>query len=267
MSDQQTAEQINEAMQEPAPFMGAGPDLYVDLFVGIQELDETSGKMVWHDKALIRELTGADEEHLALLEKKEDITYGEYLANVLSRGVVSVGEVPVTGAHVIDRLVLPDRDLLFLHVVKATYGDTRDIRYPCVSCNESNDVTIELDVDFPVRKPDFDPKVGIVVPTRKGDVTLRLPTGYDSASVLTDDKTTPQVNTEMLARCRVWDDQVTYETSYNWALNLGIADRRALTEALVSVEIGPKMGEVNTQCASCGKDMPILLDWVSLLFG
>jgi len=27
------------------------------------------------------------------------------------------------------------------------------------------------------------------------------------------------------------------------------------------------MKEVNTQCASCDEDMPLLLDWVSLLFG
>jgi len=64
----------------------------------------------------------------------------------------------------------------------------------------------------------------------------------------------------------VWPEGEAPDNPLKWARNLSIGDRRKLVDALLAVEIGPKMGEVETQCASCGEDMPILLDWVSLLF-
>jgi len=162
-------------------------------------------------------------------------------------------------------LVLGDRDLLYLHIVRATYGDTRLIKMPCAHCGQLNDVTLELDKDFPIVYPEFDIRKGLVVSTSKGDITLRLPNGEDTVAVQKDGKTDATMNTAMLARCAVWPEGKAPADPTKWARTLGLGDRKKLVNALLGAEIGPKMGEVETQCASCGKDMPILLDWVSLL--
>lgn len=273
MSDQSTADTINEAISDdPAPSMGDSPVLFTELFMGVSEPDpdDPSGAdRVWHTQAVLRELTGADEEYLAALEKKKDITYGEYLTEMLACGTVSIGSVPVNSPNVINQLCLPDRDLLFLALVRATYGETREIHYNCPHCGASNDVTLELESDFPITQPSFSMKDGITVATTKGDIILRVPVGFDIEHVQDESKTSAEVNTEMIARCRVnWeDDLVTEEDAIAWARGLGMRDRRSLSEALLSIEAGPKMGEVKAPCASCGEDMPILLDWASLLLG
>lgn len=271
MSDQSQADAINEAISDdPAPHMGEAPLLFVDLFMGIKEPDPANpeGEPVWHSRAALRELTGRDEEYLANIEKRQGITYGEYLTELLTCGTVAIGDVPINSPSDINRLCLPDRDMLFLGLIRATYGDTREIRYICPHCDTSNDVTLELDKDFPITEPSFDLRQGLTVPTSEGDIVLRVPSGFDVDAVQVDDQTSAQSNTEMLARCRVWGDQeVTTDEARAWALNLGMKDRRKLSEALLAIKAGPKMGEVNAPCASCGEDMPILLDWASLLLG
>ena len=52
-----------------------------------------------------------------------------------------------------------------------------------------------------------------------------------------------------------------------WAKKLGVADRKNIIKALTSAQPGPRMGEVETQCAHCEKELTVVLDWVSLLFG
>lgn len=264
--DASTATIINDALQEPAPFMGEPPTLDVDLFLGVPTGE--GGDLKWHNHAVLRELNGSDEEYLATVERREDVTYGEYLNEILARGTVSIGDVAVNGdVRIIDQLSIFDRDLLFLALVRATYGDNREIRTLCGNCGKSNDVVIELDKDFPTKKPDFNLQDGLQVKTSKGIVRLRFPRGEDTKVIQNADKTDAEVNTEMLARCVVWDSAVTYEDSLKWARSVGISDRRKLTDALLAIDFGPRMGEVKTQCAECSKDMPILLDWVSLLLG
>jgi hypothetical protein len=265
MSTQETAEVINDAIADPVPHMPDAPNSVIDLMRGVY--DPSIEK--WHSQAEIRELTGEDEEYLASIENKKGLLYAEYMTAILNRAVVRIGDISISGAEgakVINKLILGDRDLLYLAVVKATYGDERTIKMTCNNCNGSNDVTLELDNDFPITSPTFDLQKGLEVEISSETVTLRLPNGEDTVEVSKNSKNDAEMNTLMLSRCAVWSDGNKPDSPVKWARSLSIKDRKKLVDALLSVEVGPKMGEVDTQCASCGETMPILLDWVSLLF-
>ena len=265
MSTQATADVINEAISDPVPSMNGVPNTVVELMRGIH----TSANDKWHTQAEVRELNGEDEEYLASLENKKGLLYSEYMTAVLSRAVVKIGDLAIEGQNattLVNKLVLGDRDLLYLSIVRATYGEERTIKMNCLKCAASNDVTLELENDFPITYPDFDVREGLKVEASKGTVTMRLPNGEDTVEANKLAKNDAEMNTVMISRCTVWPEGEAPDNPLKWARSLSIGDRRKLVDALLAVEIGPKMGEVETQCASCGEDMPILLDWVSLLF-
>lgn len=260
------ADAINSASAEPVPEVGEAPNTIIRLIRGLRE--ETSDGVVWHDSAEVRELTGEDEEYLASIENKKGLTYSEYMSALLARATVRIGGIQVNNeVKIVDKLILGDRDLLYLNIVRATYGQTRTIRMRCKECNESNDVEIDLDDDFPLMEHSFDPKHGIDVQTSKGLMTLRLPNGEDTVIVQKSTQNDAELNTAMIARCAEWSPGQEPSDREAWARRLSIADRRALVNALLSARVGPQIGEVKTQCAVCGEDMSIMLDWVSLLFG
>ena len=264
MSEQAEAARINEAISDPVPTMPDAPNTVVELMRGLYESNDEGG--VWHTEAEIRELNGEDEEYLASIENKKGLMYSEYMSALLSRALLRVGGIQVNNStKIVDKLILGDRDYLYLQIVRATYGDTRMIKIACPHCGIINDVELELDKDFPITYPDFDLRDGIKVETSKGNIILRLPNGEDTVAAQKDAKTDAELNTMMLARCSVWPEGQAPENPVQWARSLNLADRKKLINALLAVEVGPKMGEVDTQCASCGEDMPILLDWVSLL--
>jgi len=258
------AQVVNDAITDPVPRMGDVPNNSVQLMRGIHDLAND----VWHDVATVRELTGEDEEHLSSVEKKKGLLYSEYMSELLARAVLKIGDVEVKGStELIDKLPLGDRDILYLAIVRATYGDTREIQATCTSCGETNDVVLELDVDFPIIEPTFDLKQGMEVTISEGVVRLRLPNGEDTRVVQKESDNEAHMNTLMLSRCVLWDTETTPQQAIDWARRLKVGDRKKLVNALLTSEFGPTMREVNTQCASCEQDMPLLLDWVSLLLG
>lgn len=265
MSEQSDVDKINEAVQEPVPNMADAPETHVKLMRGLY----TPATEQWHDVAEVRELNGEDEEYLASVEKKKGLLYAEYMTALLARAVLRIGSVDLREAgnpeEHINNLILGDRDILYLAVVKATYGDERTINVACTDCGKLNDVVLELDKDFPIAYPDFNVREGLKIQTSKGTITMRLPNGKDTVEGNKLAKNDAELNTVLLSRCAKWPEGEAPENPMRWARSLSIKDRRTLVDALLAVEIGPKLEEVNTQCASCGKDMPILLDWVSLL--
>ena len=147
------AQSANTAIADPAPFIDYPPATDVQLLRGL--FNEESGE--WETTAIVRELTGEDEEALATFDSKEDITYGEYLVHLLQRAVVSIGSQEVNkNKDIIDKLLIGDRDVLFLAIVRATYGKGREVQLGCGNCGGSNDVVIDLDEDFKMEKVDQD---------------------------------------------------------------------------------------------------------------
>jgi len=124
-----------------------------------------------------------------------------------------------------------------------------------------------LDEDFTYEEPDFDVRKGLDVDVSFGTVTVRLPNGEDTNAVRKLVDNDAALNTKMISRCVVWPDGEEPSDKELWARNLNVFDRRKITQVLLDAEVGPKMGEVDTQCAYCEETLPVMLDWVSLLLG
>lgn len=264
MSIASTADVINDAAADPVPSMPVPLSGEITLLRGLarREDDDT---IVWHDRAVTRELNGADEEKLAALENKSGVTYTEYMNTILESAVLSIGDLNVSQlSGISNKLILADRDMLFLAVLRSTYGNTRTIRAMCGECGAMNDIVLDLEADFPITTPDFDIREPIEVETSKGTIKLRMITGEDTIEAQKAAKTDAELNTVMLSRCVVFGDDAP-EDKLEWARSLNVADRKKLISSLQAIDIGPNLRGVDTHCAECEATMPILLDWVSLL--
>lgn len=263
MSIETETQDVADALRDPVPVMQDPGNTSVQLQRGL--IDPVTG--LWQTQAEVREMTGADEEYMSSVEAKSDVTYGDYISTLLKRTVVSIGSISLEhDKSQLDNVSLGDRDLLFLGVIQATYGKTKEFQAECRKCATANDITVDLQEDFPVRKPDVDLQKPIKVKLRNGKfVQLRIPTIGDSAYVAKKASSVAAQNTLMLSRCAVWEDGKQPSDVEEWARSLNVSDRNKLVKGLLEIEAGPELKAVNTQCASCGEDMAIALDWVSLL--
>ena len=166
-------------------------------------------------------------------------------------------------------MILCDRDTLFMAIVKATYGLEREYVVKCPSCENKNDVVVNLDEDFPVLSTTEDIQGPLTATLRNGKtVKFRLPNGSDSVYVAKHATTTASQNTLMLSRCVILSpEELKGKSPEDWAKSLNIADRSKLIKAILEIKVGPQLEEVNVQCAHCGINMPLGITWMSLLFG
>lgn len=261
MSDDQVVDQIEAASASDVPRMASPESGEVKLLRGLYDADNDQ----WHDTAHVRELTGADEEYLSDLSDRKGISYVEYLSGFLDRAVATIGTLPAKG--LINKLILPDRDTLFLGIVKATYGKEREVQGQCPECGHKQGIVLELDVDFPVVGLDRDFRTPIEVPMSKGTAQFRYPNGEDTIYASSKADNVAHMNTLIIARCVV--SEAPYEESIEWARDLGLADRRKVDTAILDATdgVGPQLGEVDTRCAECNEEITLRLDWVSLLLG
>ena len=265
MSTQQEANSLNLAISDPVPALQEPESPLVTLQRGV--IDPETGE--WQIDAEVREMNGGDEEYLATIESKGNITYAEYMAALLKRAVVRIGTCSIVdNPGILDTLTIGDRDILFLGVIKATYGSEKKFQAICPSCNKSNDVVMNLIEDFPVQEPNVNLRSTIIKTLKNGKtVKLRLPNTGDSIHVGKHSTLSAVQNTIMLSRCTVWEDSDRPANVEEWAKSLNVADRSMLVNALLSIEAGPKIEGVNIQCAHCGGDISVMLDWISLLLG
>ncbi len=252
---------IKKSTSSALPEIGEMPAGNVTLLRGLLDVDN-----VWHTDAIVRELTGEDEEVLSGLEAKPNVSYGDYMTAMLSRAVVSVGPLKLSEyPTIVDDLVVADRDLLFIGVVKATYGEQRKFTIKCVGCGESNDVNVDLTDDFPIVGTTEEIRAPRTVTLRNGmEVGINHPTGGDSRFVAKHSKNTAEQNTALIARCVTGHGAV---DAMRWAKKLGVADRSLLVKEIVGRKYGPQAEEVNAPCGHCGDPISFTVDWVSLLLG
>jgi hypothetical protein len=255
----ETQDLTEELNKEPFPKIQIQIDNIVELQRGL--LNPLTG--VWQKTAEVRELTGFDEEHLATVENRKNITYIEYITEVLKLAVVSIGDIVNPQKH-LNELTIGDRNALFLGIVRTSYGREKTFNVSCPSCKEKNEVTIDLYDDFPIEEPSFDPTETISVELKNGTtVKLRVPLAEDSLYAAQKAKTTAEQNTLILSRCVVFDSPV--ESAETWARSLNISDRNKLTNVLLNVKMGPRVEEVDVDCVYCGASMPVMIDWIFLI--
>jgi hypothetical protein len=261
MSTAQEAAAFNAAIKETElPQVADTPDCSITLLMGLRDVDG-----VWHTDAVVRELTGEDEEILSGLESKTGVSYADYMTTLLSRAVVSIGEVSVAKfPSVIDELTVADRDLLFIGVIRATYGNIRNLPVKCGACGESHEVGVDLTEGFPVLGTTEELRTPREVVLKDGTVIkTRQPTGADSRFIAKHSKSTAEQNTAIIARCCITDKA----DPLAWAKRLSVSDRNALIKEIFSKKFGPQIEEVNAPCGHCGENISLTVDWVSLLFG
>jgi len=264
MTTQSDAMALNQAMSDPVPKIQAAPEVTTELFRGIK--NPITGE--WDTAAIVSELTGEDEEALAAMDDDDDVLYAQYMAALLKRSVVSIGDTLVkSNPSIIDSLIIGDRDMLFLATVKATYGSIREYQVNCPHCRQSNDALIDLN-DFNNREVKADPKNLLEVTLKDGTICkFNLVTGADSQYVSKHAKSIPEQNTFLISRCSVWEDGTQPKDTMVWAKKLGMKDRAKIIDKLLAAQPGPEIKEVDAHCAHCEKPFPIMLNWASLLFG
>ncbi len=259
------AEVFNEAIADDPPEMGKPAPTTVKLLCGLW--DTETGK--WQDQAIVSEMTGEDEEELDRLTTQDNLSYADYTSALLRRAVTSVGGIQVAdNPSVLDNLIIGDRDLLFMGVIRATYGNIRSFSVVCPDCEEKNEIKVNLDEDFEMDNPKSDPRETRTVTLRNGNtVKIKYLTGGDASSIASSGDTPAVQNTEIVVHSVVWDDDRSLAVRKEWAKALSLADRKVIVKAVLDDQPGPRLEEVNAPCAYCSKDISMVLDWVSLLFG
>ncbi len=259
------ADDINEVINDEPPEVGEAAPTTVSLLRGI--IDPESGE--WQQTATVREMTGEDEEELARLSTIDDISYADYTSALLRRSVVSVGTQTLKdNPDVLDNLIISDRDLLFLGVVKATYGNIRDFTVTCGHCTKINEVQVNLDEDFPVTSAKSSLTEPRVVIFKDGtEVKIKYLTGKDAQIIAEASDNPAQQNTAIVSRAVVWDDDRSEMVKNQWSKGLSLADRKLVIDTVLNDQPGPTLEEVEAPCGHCDEKITMLLDWASLLFG
>lgn len=244
-----------ESLAQERPSLGAAPNTTVLLPGG---WIDPAGKL--HNQAVVRELTGRDEEALAKISITENPV--GYLHGLLA-AVESVGGFP-TNDQMLGELLAGDRDMLVLGVRMATYGSEMPVHLVCPACETEQDIAIELDVDVPVQKLEDPTERAFDVPLRNGSTAkVKLLTSADQDYVIEDRKATnAEQRTKTLERCVLSINGL--PVNHHTIHDMGMADRQTLLDFLADHQPGPNYGEVSLPCSGCGRKYPLMLSLADL---
>jgi len=220
----------------------------------------------WQKRAMVRELTGVDEEAISRVKEITDI-----YDTVLALGTVRVGDLELGALPLTERqgylgqLLLGERDQLFIGIVRATYGDHKTLLYRCQNCNEQQQLTVILSEDFPMEVvPDVE-RTEFDYITSKGERIMYRPAiGADQMEALKrKNATMAEQNTIILSRTiKEVDGQLVLDPMA-YARNLPLRDRNALLAELVSRQPNVNM-TVTVGCVACREEQTIPLGWADL---
>ena len=245
----------------PVPLIEEAPDTALTLPRGLFQ-SGTFKKVV-----TFRELTGADEELLAKTKDGNDL-----FDRVIALGTVSIDDFDLQSLPVSERqtwtrmLLIGERDLLFLSIVKATFGNERTLSFTCSMCRERQDITLLLSEDF--QPKEIPPELSLETfeyRTSKGDdLIMRLVTGDDQREAFSrKGSTVAEQNTVILSRCITKLNGGLVPDPLGYARSLSMKDRSALLADLVSRQPSVDLG-VTTKCAACEADQTLNLGWGDL---
>lgn len=222
------------------------PDTFVTLSGGFVN---DKGEVV--RECEVRELNGEDEEYISKTQGT-----GKFLSAILQRGVVRLGDNKPNG-QMLDMLLSGDRDDLLLGIRRATFGPTVDVSVTCPSCNESQDLTIDLVEDVPVRVMENPGDRNFEVNCKIGPVEVTLPTGATQRKILDAvDKTNSELNTALLESC-VTEINGLPVMGAGQVRKLSIRDREKIVEEIAKRVTGPRLGEITKKCQHCEEEMSL----------
>src|SRR6185295_8022030 len=261
--EEPTAADLDRARQMTVgdvPTIQESVEPYVELPRGL------SYSGAWQKRAMVRELTGVDEEAISRVKEITDI-----YDTVLALGTVRVGDLELGALPLTERqgylgqLLLGERDQLFIGIVRATYGDHKTLLYRCQNCNEQQQLTVILSEDFPMEVvPDVE-RTEFDYITSKGERIMYRPAiGADQMEALKrKNATMAEQNTIILSRTiKEVDGQLVLDPMA-YARNLPLRDRNALLAELVSRQPNVNM-TVTVDCVACREEQTIPLGWADL---
>ena len=210
-------------------------------------------------EAEVRELNGSDEEAIA-----RATNVGRALLTILNRGTVRIGNQRAD-EKLLDQLLSGDRDMLVLGILKATFGKTADLGGYCEGCAEVKTVQVDLDTDIKV-KALLDPINDRVftVEGRDRTYTVHLPTGITQKEMLQNtDKTSAELTTLMLENTVLKIDASPVLSKVQ-IQNLGLVDRRTISEAINKRLCGPQFDAVKVSCPDCESEVSVPVNFGTL---
>lgn len=246
-----------DVVRGSVPLISEAPDVMVRLPRGLYNGTE------WENDVEIRELTGADEEALARFKDAADFFNG-----VVVYGTTRIGSQDLTQLGFAERqsilagLLIGEREQLFLHIARVTYGDTKDLEHSCPSCQADLETTLLISEDIKAPEMENPYTLTYTMTTAGGAVlTYRLATGADQMAVFSKKGASlPEQNTLMISQCVTQIDGKPVVDPMAMARNLSMGDRRRLLEHLVDDQPSPKL-ELSIPCVSCGFEMIVPLSW------
>jgi hypothetical protein len=253
-SDLKAAEDV---VRGDVPRITEGPDLLVRLPRGLY-VNNT-----WEGEAEVRELTGNDEEALARFKEAPEIFNA-----VVVYGTSRIGSTDLLGKSYAERdallgkLLLGEREQLFLNVARVTYGDTREFEEKCPQCETDLDTTLIISEDIKIREMETPFQVQRSYTTTKGrKVTYRLVTGNDQKLLLSRrGATAAEHNTILLSECIMQVDGQPVVDPEAFAKGLSMGDRRDLLTEMVEEQPSPTLS-IEIPCPSCGFVLTLGLGW------
>jgi hypothetical protein len=249
-----------EAVAGPVPLIGEAPNCHITLPRGVFAREN------WQRAVELRELTGTDEE---LMSKMREA--GEIFDTLIACGVVRIGELDLASMPMserkmyLGRLLLGERDQLFLAIIRATYGDSKTLVFTCGNCDTSQDLVLDLTEDFKTRDVENVTDESFVFTTSKGErLDVRPATGADQQEVLgRKGASNAEQNTIVLSRCITAVNGGIVVDPMAYARGMSMRDRQALLDQLVNRQPGIDLS-VSVTCVECQEEQRFALSWGDL---
>jgi hypothetical protein len=211
-------------------------------------------------QALVRELTGRDEERLARINPTTN--YPQFLQALVSAGLENINGFELSKEQ-LKELLIGDRESILLGIRIATYGPGVEMHIRCPACGAEEDLIVELDKDIPYREMATPEVREYDVELRGGRTAIVTPATVAVQDAIWDvKKSAAEMKTATLARCvRTIDGR---PVAPGDILDLGLADRKTLINYLADLQPGPDYEGVRLPCESCGEEFPLALDLADL---
>ena len=237
--------------------------------------DDEEGKH--HRNVVLRKMTGKEEAILA--DRRNQRNGGKLVTELIHSCLVRLGDLPKNGASTVEHMYSADRNFMLLKLRTITFGPELQARYSCPECNESVQVTENLD-ELPVRTiADGESPDDIVVALEDGyldkdgqthkALRLRLPTGADESAVAPQIRQNVSLGKNaLLARClKSLGDLPKHRLEAigpKILADLTLTDRRLIDKALNQGAPGVDLIR-QIDCPNCGTSFKSSLDMTHFL--
>jgi hypothetical protein len=257
LAKEQELQNAQSAIVGEVPLIAESPDVIVDLPRGYFNGSK------WETEVELRELTGADEENLARFKESADFFNG-----VIVYGTTRIGSNDLRDMSFADRqsflagLLIGEREQLFLHIARVTYGNEKEIAHSCPACGVESETTLLISEDIKCKELENPSQLTYTMVTNKGDVlTYRLATGSDQMAVMAKKgASTAEQNTLMISECVTQINSKPVIDPMATARNLSMGDRQKLISNLVDNQPSPQLN-ITIECVGCGFEMILPLSW------